>query len=155
MPELFKSNGKKLELESASGWQFSARPGGWWIAERQNENGLLERKRVLLTERRGVLSATIDGETFFGEVQAAQRGGATVSGGEEDLVAQFPGKVRKCVASEGSRVEQGDVLLLIEAMKMEFSIKAPFSGTIKKILVKEGQQLSPGDQLVDLKEDDQ
>jgi biotin carboxyl carrier protein len=40
--------------------------------------------------------------------------------------------------------------MLLEAMKMEFSIKAPFAGVVKKLCVQEGQQLSPGQQLVDL-----
>ena len=44
-------------------------------------------------------------------------------------------------------------MLLLEAMKMEFSVKAPFKGTIERILVKEGQQLSPGDRFLDLKKE--
>ena len=55
---------------------------------------------------------------------AEQRGGA---GGEEhaDLVAQFPGKVRKVLVAEGAQVAEGEPLVLVEAMKMEFAVKAP------------------------------
>jgi biotin carboxyl carrier protein len=51
---------------------------------------------------------------------------------------------------EGDQVAEGAPLMLLEAMKMEFSIKAPFNGTVKKLCVQEGQQLSPGQQLVEV-----
>jgi biotin carboxyl carrier protein len=41
---------------------------------------------------------------------------------------------------------------MVEAMKMEFAIKAEVAGTVKKILVTEGQQLTPGQKLVDFEE---
>jgi biotin carboxyl carrier protein len=66
------------------------------------------------------------------------------------LVAQFPGKVRKIMVQPGQEVQEGDALVMVEAMKMEFGVKAPRAGKIKTILVREGQQLSPGDRFVEL-----
>ena len=45
------------------------------------------------------------------------------------------GKIRKILVKDGDQVEMGTPLVLVEAMKMEFSIKAPSKGTVKKILV--------------------
>jgi len=48
-------------------------------------------------------------------------------------------------------VKKGDVLVIIEAMKMEHSILAPYSGKIIKINVKEGQQVDEGYTVVQMK----
>ncbi|MBI4925956.1 MAG: ATP-grasp domain-containing protein [Bdellovibrio sp.] len=62
-----------------------------------------------------------------------------------ELEVQFPGKVRKILVKKGDYVQRGEVLLLVEAMKMEFAIKAPYSATIKELFTKEGQQINIGD----------
>ena len=56
-------------------------------------------------------------------------------------VAPMPGKVVKVVALEGTAVAAGDVLLVLEAMKMEHSVKAPEAGVVKQLLVSEGEQV--------------
>jgi biotin carboxyl carrier protein len=53
---------------------------------------------------------------------------------------------------EGDQVKEGTPLLMIEAMKMEFAIKAGASGVVKKIHVTEGMQLAPGQNLLDFEE---
>ncbi len=149
--ERFRISGKKVELPAAvSEWSFETRPGGWMIGTRTTEKGV-ERKRFFLHESRGKLSFSVDGFLFHGPVEAESRGGGASGGSDLDLNAQFPGKVRKILVEVGVRIEEGTPMMLLEAMKMEFSVKAPFTGTVEKILVKEGQQLSPGDRLLDLK----
>ena len=103
-------------------------------------------------EVQGKLSAQLSGHAYFGEVAAASRGGGGASAGDADLVAQFPGKVRKVLVQDGAAVAAGEPMLLVEAMKMEFSIKAPSDGIVKKVRVSEGQQLAPGDRFVDFEE---
>lgn len=152
--ESFRVSGKKIAMPApeANAWSFEVRPGGWVVATKRAENGaIVERKRFFLNEAKGKLGFSIDGSLYFGSVQAEARGGGASGGSEQDLVAQFPGKVRKILVSEGATVEEGVPMLLLEAMKMEFSVKAPFAGKVEKILVKEGQQLSPGDRFLDLK----
>lgn len=147
--EQLKLSAKKVALpEAQAGWKLSARPGGWWIAERVLADGSLERRRVMANEVRGRLGMQLGGKAYFGEVIAVSRGGAG-AGSDADLVAQFPGKVRKVLVEAGASVRAGEPLVLVEAMKMEFSIKAPADGIVKAVRVTEGQQLSPGDRFVD------
>lgn len=151
--ESFRVSGKKVAIRAgAEGWSFEVRPGGWVMGTKRAADGkTLERKRFFLHEAKGKLGFSIDGSLYFGSIQSEARGAGASGGSEQDLIAQFPGKVRKILVSEGASVEEGVPMLLLEAMKMEFSVKAPFAGKIEKILVKEGQQLTPGDRFLDLK----
>ncbi len=68
------------------------------------------------------------------------------AGGKEEAVeAPLPGLVLRIEAHAGDAVEEGDVLLVVESMKMETEIHAPFSGTVKSISVKESDQIVAGD----------
>ena len=64
--------------------------------------------------------------------------------------APLPGTIFKLVASVGDEVKIGDVLLIMEAMKMENNIMAEKSGVIKSIKVKEGDAVMQDDVLVEL-----
>lgn len=65
----------------------------------------------------------------------------------ETVDAPMPGKVWKVLKSEGDTVADGDVVMILEAMKMENEITASVGGTIKQIAVAEGQAVNPGDVL--------
>ena len=65
----------------------------------------------------------------------------------ETVDAPMPGKVWKVLKSEGDTVADGDVVMILEAMKMENEITTSVSGTIKQIAVSEGQAVNPGDVL--------
>jgi acetyl/propionyl-CoA carboxylase alpha subunit len=151
MSETFKISGKRVALpRAAGGWKFQSRPGGWIIAERRAADGSLERHRFALHELRGRLSLNFGGFAWSGELAASDSRGGAAGGSDADLIAQFPGKVRKLLVQAGASVAAGDPLVMIEAMKMEFPVKAPYAGTVKRLLVTEGQQLSPGDRFLDL-----
>ncbi len=70
----------------------------------------------------------------------------------ERLQAPLPGKVIKLMIKPGQRVAAGDVLVLLEAMKVEHAITAPAAGRVKALLFKEGDLVQRGDQLVELEE---
>jgi biotin carboxyl carrier protein len=72
-------------------------------------------------------------------------GGAAVKGG---VSAQIAGRVVALKVKVGDTVAAGDVLLLLEAMKMENEIRAPAAGTVASILVTEGQRVREGETLV-------
>ena len=55
-----------------------------------------------------------------------------------------PGKIAKVFPKKNQQVKKGEILVIIEAMKMEHSILAPYSGKITKINVMEGQQVDEG-----------
>ncbi|CAN5597271.1 acetyl-CoA carboxylase biotin carboxyl carrier protein subunit [soil metagenome] len=67
-----------------------------------------------------------------------------------DLKAPMPGLVVDIPVSEGQRVMKGDTLLILEAMKMENTLKAIVDATIKKIVVKKGQAVDKNEVLIQL-----
>lgn len=78
-----------------------------------------------------------------GPVAAATR--AAVPGG---VAAAMTGRITSVKVKAGDAVTRGQVLLLLEAMKMENEIKAPRDGSVKDVLVAEGERVSEGDILV-------
>jgi biotin carboxyl carrier protein len=64
------------------------------------------------------------------------------------LTAPLPGKVLEIEVAVGDEVEEGDVLLILEALKMENEIVAPVTATIEKINVETGATVDFGDALL-------
>ena len=77
-----------------------------------------------------------------------------VGGPAGSLVAPMPGKVIATYVSEGDRVEAGQLLLILEAMKMEHRIIAPTDGTVTELRAHEGDQVANGAVLIVLSEDE-
>jgi biotin carboxyl carrier protein len=68
-----------------------------------------------------------------------------LSGGAEgELLTKMPGKVVKISCETGQKVEKGETLLILEAMKMENEIKSGLTGVVKAIHVKVGDALEEG-----------
>lgn len=65
-----------------------------------------------------------------------------------DIESQIMGSVWKIETSVGAEVEEEDVLLIIESMKMEIPVEAPEAGRVAEIRVQEGQSVEEGDVLV-------
>ncbi len=76
---------------------------------------------------------------------SAPSAASNVAGG---VAAQLAGKVLRIEVQAGDAVEAGQLLLVLEAMKMENEINAPQAGTVKEILTSEGAQVTEGDALV-------
>ena len=72
---------------------------------------------------------------------------APVSGGTK-INAPMPGTVLDIRTSEGASVKRGDVLLILEAMKMENEIMCPADGVVKQIAVGKGASVNSGDVLI-------
>ncbi len=72
---------------------------------------------------------------------------APVASGEK-VTAPMPGTILDVKVSQGASVKKGDVLLVLEAMKMENEIMAPCDGTIKQVTVAKGASVNSGDPLV-------
>ena len=63
---------------------------------------------------------------------------------EGGLIAPMPGKVIDVKVKKGSKVNAGDTLVIIEAMKMEHAIKATETGKIAKVMIKLNDQVDNG-----------
>jgi acetyl/propionyl-CoA carboxylase alpha subunit len=64
------------------------------------------------------------------------------------LTAPMPGTVVRVLAEKGQSVAAGDVLVVLEAMKMEHSVRTATDGTVEEVLVEAGQQVEDGSVLV-------
>jgi biotin carboxyl carrier protein len=67
------------------------------------------------------------------------------------ILAFIPGKIKKVYIKKKSKVKEGDILLVLEAMKMNNSIFSPIKGTIKEVYVTAGLSVSKGALLVEFK----
>ncbi len=68
-----------------------------------------------------------------------------VGGAGVPVTAPMPGKVLKVVVGVGAAVKNGDLVLILEAMKMENEIFSPADGVIKEIRSREGDAVNSGD----------
>lgn len=65
-----------------------------------------------------------------------------------DVTTSMPGKVTKVLVKQGQVVKKGDLVLIVEAMKMESQVLAPIAGAVKTLYVKEGDDVKPDETLV-------
>ena len=69
---------------------------------------------------------------------------------EGNLNSPISGKVVNVKVKKGENVKKGDVLMVIEAMKMEYLIRAPSDGKVKKVNFKENDQIEIGEETVEI-----
>jgi len=110
-----------------------------------------------------VYTVVVNGESFVVQVSEGAEFPLSVSAPHleaslnpvrdgEKVAAALAGNIVKVLVSVGKKVERGQVLLILEAMKMETEVVAPCSGTIKEILISSGDAVSVGDCLMVLSE---
>jgi len=68
-----------------------------------------------------------------------------------DVTSPVSGKVTEIKVNVGDKVKEGDVLLIVEAMKMANEVHAPVSGVVEEILVRVGEQVNPDEVLIRIK----
>ncbi|MBL1376659.1 sodium-extruding oxaloacetate decarboxylase subunit alpha [Zobellella iuensis] len=113
-----------------------------------------------------VYAVKVDGQVFevevgpAGSISAVRANGAAApvaaaapaaaAGSGEPVPAPLAGNIFKVVAKKGAQVAEGELLMIMEAMKMETEVRAARAGQIVDVLVKEGDAVSVGDPLVSL-----
>jgi biotin carboxyl carrier protein len=107
---------------------------------------------VRITPAQDALSATVGGHEYSLKVRdprewRRKHHGAAASEGRQQIVAPMPGKVIRILAKAGEKIEAGQGVVVVEAMKMQNEVRAPKAGQVEKIFVAEGQSVNAGDAL--------
>ena len=105
--------------------------------------------KVYAVKMESDVRAKVNGKYYDIDVQKGIDTQPSVSSGEgEEIKAGLPGNVLRIEVSEGDSVNEGDVLLVVEAMKMETEVKSPKAGTVNSILVSQGDKVVTGQAMV-------
>ncbi|TXR54046.1 sodium-extruding oxaloacetate decarboxylase subunit alpha [Reinekea thalattae] len=95
---------------------------------------------------RGDVSVSINGQTYTANVAAGGDVTATSQApAGNNMTAPLAGNIFKVLVSVGDAVQEGQVVMILEAMKMETEVRATEAGTISQISVKEGDSVAVGD----------
>ena len=152
----------KLELDHKDGKCLVKLGDRQYIVDSQviSENGLSlivdgKAYMVFIAEDQGKKYISVQGEQFCIEEVKADSGARSLAEsaalkGVPTIASPMPGKVVKILVAEGDRVEKGQGLVIVEAMKMENEIKSASAGVVKKINFKEGDLVDAAAPIIEL-----
>jgi biotin carboxyl carrier protein len=132
----YRVNGKEVE---APRMEAKRLPDGSW---------LVNDRKVWVARTAAGIEAWCGGRTW--RLAPAEEGRRKAGRAHDDIVSPMTGKVRKVVAKVGDKVESGAVLVIVEAMKMEYRVTAPVAGVVKKVAACEGSMVEMGQVLADV-----
>ena len=107
-----------------------------------------------VVDRDGLCVVAVGGQRYEINVEEQTRhiirtrGGAGTGPGSRTLTAPLPGKISRVAVRPGDAVNAGDILLVIEAMKMENEFRAGAAGTVAEVRVAVGEAVNAGDVLI-------
>ena len=93
---------------------------------------------------------TINMHTKLDEIVYKNTGGADVGSAQINLRSQIPGRVVSIEVTVGDKVKKGDVVCVLESMKMQVSVKSHKDGEIKILKTKEGNSVNKNDILAEI-----
>ncbi|TGG95157.1 oxaloacetate decarboxylase subunit alpha [Natronospirillum operosum] len=141
VPQAPDDSGKAVAAGGAGGTYTVTLDGKQYVAEVSGD---------------GAVKVVVNGKTYDttvaegGEPAPAGGEGSAGEGSGEPIVAPLTGNIFKILVGEGDSVEEGETVIVLEAMKMETEVKASKAGTISRICVKEGDSVNSGDTLLEL-----
>lgn len=148
----FKVNGEMAEVTVA-------REGQEWLLGEYRASVLTDgRIMVQLDGRARIAHSAKVGDVWWvhidGHIFCIEKTEAGSADGDSDggMTAPMPGKILEVKVADGQTVEAGELLLVMEAMKMEHRIVAPTDGVVAKINFSMGDQVQQGDVLVEMSE---
>ncbi len=117
----------------------------------QGPNG---NRTVYFARDKSTVHVFIEGDKFIlkipDESQFFEGGGAGLGGGVGIVETPMPGTIIKFLVEEGEIVEEGQGLVIVEAMKMENEIRAPINAKVKKLNFQSGDAVDVGQPIIDL-----
>ena len=97
-----------------------------------------------------VVWVSIEGQVFDIQISTGGRSTRSTTRDQDALAPPMSATVVRIAVAAGDHVKQGDLLVSLEAMKMELPIRAPRDGIVKAVHCREGELVQPGDVLVDM-----
>jgi len=119
--------------------------GGWYLIRRG-----IEQWRVAVAGPADGRWAFVDGQVIRLAVPVAPGRKRASGGSTDELMAPMPATVVAVSAAVGRRVQAGETLIVLEAMKMELPLRAPRSGVVTAVHCATGDLVQPGVPLVEL-----
>ena len=114
-------------------------------------------RNIFLAEDRDGKIVVINGNTFIvtdGDKQVRNATGRGRSDKTPSIVTPpMPALVVSILVQNGDRVNKGDGLIIVSAMKMETTLTAPFGGRVERVRVSKDDKVNPGDVLIDIEKD--
>lgn len=124
------------------------------LLEGQSYEAHVATRRDLASNREASLEIAVGKQNYEVEIRDPRErrhgGPALAPGGPQEISAPMPGKIVKILAAENQEVQQGEGLLVVEAMKMQNELRAPRAGRVEKIYVQEGIGVEAGSKLLRL-----
>jgi biotin carboxyl carrier protein len=131
--------------EGGSAWTLSEEPGGVVVVE--DAGG---RARAIVVADGAERHVFVAGDVYEFEVEPVGARRRTNRGQGDQLTAPMPARVVRLLAAVGQEVKRGDVVITLEAMKMELPVRAPRDGRVLSVACDVGQLVQPGVPLMEL-----
>ena len=150
----FPHGGYALQVEETS---FSLRDYRRFLADNATSIGAFKAQQQAAFDAERERWAASGQLTYAGDADVAAADASVeldLPPGGRPLASSVPGSVWKVLVSEGQRVAAGDVLLVVESMKMEFSVLAPQDATVHRLMCREGAPVAAGQDVLVLVTED-
>jgi 3-methylcrotonyl-CoA carboxylase alpha subunit len=109
-----------------------------------------EGEQCLVWQDKAQIAVMIGGETFNFTLKTGEQAGDDEGNALGAVLSPMPGKIIECFVENGQTVNEGEPLLILEAMKMEYTLKAPLKGVVDGLTSKVNDQVADGATLLNI-----